>query len=63
MNWDKKGAINALEAKRCTICEQIKPVHVVVTHHGKKDVHLPCCSSECMEVVAEILAEVYQEKV
>ena len=47
MKWDKKGAEQALEAKECIVCELKKPIEVVVTMHGKKDLHLPCCSNEC----------------
>lgn len=60
MQWNKKGAVKGLKAKRCFVCEEIKPIHVVVTIHGKEDMHCPCCSEECMEIVVEILAEVHQ---
>lgn len=57
LKWDKKGALKALDSEKCFVCESIKPVYVVVTLHGKKDMHLPCCSPECAEVIAEIVAE------
>lgn len=57
MKWDKKGAVDSLGTKKCSVCEKIKPVHVVVTVHGHKDLHFPCCSNECMEVVAVVAAE------
>lgn len=53
MKWDKKGAINTLDAKKCFVCEEFKPIYVVVTLHGKKDIHIPCCSEECLNVVSE----------
>lgn len=62
MKWDKAGAIKALDAKECIVCEKFKPVYVVVTVHGKKDLHLPCCSSECAETLAEIYSSVMAEK-
>lgn len=62
MKWDKAGAIKALDAKECIVCEKFKPVYVVVTVHGKKDLHLPCCSSECAEILAEIYGSVMAEK-
>lgn len=57
MKWDKTGALNALDSKECVVCESIKPVYVVVTMHGKKDLHFPCCSHECAEILAGLIAE------
>lgn len=57
MKWDKKGAIKSLKAEKCFICGSVKPVYVVVTMHGKKDLHFPCCSQECAEVIADVMAE------
>jgi hypothetical protein len=62
MKWDKKGAVKALDTKECFICQRTKPVYVVVTMHGKKDLHFPCCSQECADVVAEVMMEVQLEK-
>ena len=62
MKWDKKGAVKALNTKECFVCKSVKPVHVVVTVHGKRDLHIPCCSEECMEVVAEVVMEVEMEE-
>ena len=61
MKWDKKGAIKALDSGECMVCGKIKPVYVVVTIHGKKDLHFPCCSQECAEIVAEVALEVQME--
>jgi hypothetical protein len=58
MKWDKKGAIKALDVGKCQVCGDLKPVFVVVTLHGKKDLHIPCCSNECAAVVAEVAKEV-----
>ncbi|MEQ2529761.1 hypothetical protein WMO40_24165 [Bacillaceae bacterium CLA-AA-H227] len=58
MRWDKKGAIKALDTGECFVCKEVKPVYVVVTLHGKKDLHIPCCSNECAAVVAEVATEV-----
>ena len=55
--WDEAGALKALDAEECVVCESTKEIYVVVTLHGKKDLHLPCCSPECAEVLAEIIAE------
>lgn len=63
MNLNMKSTVKSLGVKRCVVCEQVKPVYVVVTHHGKKDIDLPCCSSECMEVIAEVLVEVNQQRI
>ena len=59
VGWDKKGAIKSLKAEKCFICRENKPVHVVVTLHGKKDLHFPCCSKECMEIVSMATAEAH----
>lgn len=62
MKWDKKGAIKALDTKKCFVCGDVKPIYVVVTLHGKKDLHFPCCSQECADVVGEVAMEVQLEK-
>lgn len=62
MKWDKKGAINALDSKKCFICESVKPVHVVATVHGKKDLHFPCCSPECLEIFYGMYLEIASER-
>lgn len=56
MKWDRSGALKALDSEECVVCESIKPVYVVVTMHGKKDLHLPCCSHECAEIIADLIA-------
>lgn len=61
MSWDSEGALKALKAERCIVCEKVKPVHVVVTHHGVKDLHLPCCSDDCMMIVTEVITEQYEK--
>lgn len=61
MNWDKMGAIKALDSGKCMVCGEVKPVYVVVTMHGKKDLHFPCCSQECAEIVYEVLLQVQME--
>lgn len=57
MKWDKKGAVKALKAEKCSVCEQVKEIHVVVTMHGKQDLHFPCCSSECQDTLQQIMFE------
>lgn len=49
MNWDSKGAIKSLEAKKCIMCKEKKSIYVVATLHGEKDLHFPCCSEKCLE--------------
>lgn len=62
MKWDKEGAINALDSKKCFVCESVKPVHVVATVHGKQDLHFPCCSPKCLENLQEMLMEIMSER-
>lgn len=57
MKWDKPGALKALDSKECFICGDTKETFVVVTMHGKKDLHFPCCSQKCADVVAEVILE------
>ena len=57
MKWDKEGALGNLGIKKCEVCEEIKPVYVVVTLHGKKEMHFPCCSKECMEILSSLATE------
>lgn len=61
MKWDKMGAIKALESGKCMVCGKIKPIYVVFTMHGKKDLHIPCCSDECLEIVYEVILDVQME--
>lgn len=62
MQWDRKGARKALKSQECYICGSRREIQVVVTMHGKKDLHFPCCSEECAGVVADVMAEVYAKK-
>ena len=62
MKWDKKGAIKALDAKKCFVCESVKPVHVVATVHGKQDLHFPCCSDKCLENFSIMCMQILAEK-
>lgn len=57
MKWDEKGALEALEVKECSVCEQVKPIECVVTFHGKKDLHFSCCSEECVDIVSEVIMD------
>lgn len=62
MKWDRKGALKALKAEKCSVCQAVKPVYVVVTMHGKKDLHFPCCSQDCADIVGQIMLEEQQQK-
>lgn len=56
--WDSDGAVKALGSERCVVCEKKKPIEVVLTiHGGKEDLHLPCCSHECMEIAVVVMME------
>lgn len=55
-----KGIRKAMNSKKCIVCGSRKEIKVVVTHHGIHDLHLPCCSNDCMEVVADVILGQYE---
>lgn len=62
MKWDKAGALKALDSKKCFVCEAVKPVYVVATVHGKKDLHFPCCSEECLDIFSNMYMQILAEE-